>query len=58
MCDKNMNSEFICKYSKLTNGLDRSKQFSDEKDNIVKIFKDIKGIAFNDYEILLSTAVF
>ena len=55
---KNWNSEFIGKYPKFIHGLDRSKQPSEEKDNLVEIYKDIKDLPFNDYEIILSMAVF
>ena len=55
---KNWNSEFIGKYPKLIHGLDRSMQPSEEKDNFVEIFKDIEDLPFNDYEIVLSMAVF
>ena len=55
---KNWNSEFIGKYPKLIHGVDRSKPSSEEKNNIIAIFKDIKDLPFNDYEIVLSMAVF
>ena len=55
---KNWNSEFIGKYPKLIHGLDRSMQPSEEKDNFVEIFWDIEDLPLNDYEIVLSMAVF
>ena len=55
---KNWNSEFIGKYPKLIHGLDRSKQSTEGKDNVVEIFRDIEDLPLNDYEIVLSMAVF
>ena len=55
---KNWNSEFIGKYPKLIHGVDRSKPSSEEKNNVIAIFRDIKDLPFNDYEIVLSMAVF
>ena len=55
---KNWNSEFIGKYPKLIHGLDRSMQTSKEKDYFVEIFRDIEDLPLNDYEIVLSIAVF
>ena len=55
---RNWNSEFIGKYPKLIHGLDRSKQSSEEKGDIVQIFRNIQDLPFNDYEIVLSMAVF
>ena len=55
---KNWNSEFIGKYPKLIHGIDRSMQPYEEKDNFVEIFRDIEDLPFNDYEIVLSVAVF
>lgn len=55
---KNWNSEFIGKYPKLIHGLDRSKQSSEEKGNVVEIFTNIEDLPLNDYEIILSMAVF
>ena len=54
---KNWNSDFIGKYPKLIHGVDRSlsSSFRVEK---VKIFKEINDLPFNDYEIILSMAVF
>ena len=42
----------------MIHGVDRSKQSSEEKDNVVEIFRDIEDLPFNDYEIVLSMAVF
>ena len=55
---KNWNFEFIGKYPKLIHGLDRSISSIGGKDLKVKIFKEIQDLPFNDYEIVLSMAVF
>ena len=55
---KNWNSDFIGKYPKLIHGLDRSMPSSEGKDNVVEIFRDLQDLPFNDYEIVLSMAVF
>ena len=55
---RNWNSEFIGKYPKLIHGLDRSRQSSEESNNIVEIFGNIQDLPLNDYEIVLSMAVF
>ena len=54
---KNWNSDFIGKYPKLIHGVDRSlsSSFRVEK---VEIFREINDLPFNDYEIVLSMAVF
>ena len=55
---KNWNSKFIGKYPKFIHGIDRSKPTFEEKDNVVKIFREIQELPFDDYEIVLSMAVF
>ena len=55
---KNWNSEFIGRYPKLMHGLDRSMPSAGVNHNVLEIFKDIQDLPFNDYEIVLSMAVF
>ena len=55
---KNWNSEFIGRYPKLLHGLDRSIPSAGIIDNVFEIFRDIQDLPFNDYEIVLSMAVF
>ena len=55
---KNWNSEFIGKYPKLIHGLDRSFTSSSKNVSEVELFRDIQDLPFNDYEIVLSMAVF
>ena len=55
---KNWNSKFIGRYPKLMHGLDRSMPSAGVNHNVLEIFKDIQDLPFNDYEIVLSMAVF
>ena len=55
---KNWNSEFIGRYPKLLHGLDRSIPSNGVNQNVFEIFRDIQDLPFNDYEIVLSMAVF
>ena len=55
---KNWNSEFIGRYPKLLHGLDRSLPSTGRNHNVFEIFRDIQDLPFNDYEIVLSMAVF
>jgi SAM-dependent methyltransferase len=55
---KNWNYEFIGRYPKLLHGLDRSMPSAGVNHNVFDIFRDIQDLPFNDYEIVLSMAVF
>ena len=55
---KNWNSEFIGRYPELLHGLDRSLPSTGGNHNVFEIFRDIQDLPFNDYEIVLSMAVF
>ena len=55
---KNWNYEFIGRYPKLLHGLDRSMPSAGVNHNVFDIFRDIEDLPFNDYEIVLSMAVF
>ena len=52
------NSEFIGRYPNLLHGLDRSLPSTGRNHNVFEIFRDIQDLPFNDYEIVLSMAVF
>ena len=55
---KNWNSEFIGRYPKLLHGLDRSIPSNGVNQNVFEIFREVKNLPLNDYEIVLSMAVF
>ena len=55
---KKWNTQFIGRYPKLIHGLDRSMPSYKGNENAVEIFRDIQDLPLNDYEIVLSMAVF
>ncbi len=55
---KKWNAEFIGKLPKLIHGVDRSITSSEGNNSNVKVFRGIKDLPLNDYEIVLAMAVF
>ena len=52
------NEKFIGQYPKLIHGVDRSIKNLERKNTPIKIYKDLNDLPFNDYDVILSMAVF
>ena len=58
-CGKtNWNEKFIGKYPKIIHGIDSSIMNIDKKDSLINIYKEIDELPKNNYEVILSMAVF
>ena len=52
------NEKFIGQYAKLIHGVDRSIKNLESKNSSIKIYKNLNDLPLNDYDVILSMAVF